>query len=109
MTYPRELKRGRIQSGGNQLCERIHVVMGRLLVSSATDSEDGLPPALIDFHVVAVGDHFIQMQMEDGRRMAVLIRSFDDAAWLQHETSQALAAMISSVRNAPTRPGNSPR
>ncbi|WP_234839561.1 hypothetical protein [Sinorhizobium meliloti] len=33
--------------------------------------------------------------------MAVLIRSFDDAAWLQHEASQALAAMISNVRNAP--------
>lgn len=33
--------------------------------------------------------------------MAVLIRSFDDAAWLQHEASRALAAMISNVRNAP--------
>ncbi|MDX0410078.1 hypothetical protein GOL24_26145 [Sinorhizobium medicae] len=76
--------------------------MGRLLVSSAIAPEDGLPPALTDFHVVAVGDHFIaQMQTDDGRRMAVLIRSFDDAAWLQHEASQALAAMISSVRNAP--------
>lgn len=76
--------------------------MGRLLVSSAIDSEDGLPPALTDFHVVAVGDHFVaHMQTEDGQRMAVLIRSFDDAAWLQHEASQALAAMISSVRDAP--------
>ncbi|MDW9825243.1 hypothetical protein CN135_24545 [Sinorhizobium meliloti] len=76
--------------------------MGRLLVSSAIDSEDGLPPALTNFHVVAVGDHFVaHLQTEDGQRMAVLIRSFDDAAWLQHEASQALAAMISSVRNAP--------
>ncbi|MHC2488675.1 hypothetical protein ACVII0_002467 [Sinorhizobium meliloti] len=75
--------------------------MGRLLVSEH-DSEDGLPPALTDFHVVAVGDNFVaHMQTEDGKRMAVLIRSFDDAAWLQHEASQALAAMISSVRNAP--------
>ncbi|MDX0060977.1 hypothetical protein GOC19_32185 [Sinorhizobium meliloti] len=76
--------------------------MGRLLVSSAIDSEDGLPPALTNIHVVAVGDHFVaHLQTEDGQRMAVLIRSFDDAAWLQHEASQALAAMISSVRNAP--------
>ncbi|ASP83571.1 hypothetical protein CDO26_02285 [Sinorhizobium meliloti] len=75
--------------------------MGRLLVSEH-DSEDGLPPALTDFRVVAVGDNFVaHMQTEDGQRMAVLIRSFDDAAWLQHEASQALAAMISSVRNAP--------
>ena len=66
------------------------------------DNEDDLPPALIEFYFTRSGDQVVlHLQTEDGRQLSVLVRSFDDAAWLQHETSEALASMIASVRNAP--------
>lgn len=77
--------------------------MGKQIFLAPIDADDDdLPPVLKEFYVERIDGNFIlHLETEDGHRVSTLIRNFNDAAWLQHEASQALAAMIADTLAAP--------
>lgn len=77
--------------------------MGKQLVYPLEPENDDLPPHMKEFYFerLADGVFILHVETDDGRHITTRIRSFDDAAWLQYEASEALAAMIADVRAAP--------